>query len=251
MHIATDTPKAALLQKLEGLDDAEGDLEEAAPAAAPATDPELVYAAYQPVYGRCKKVVDMPQFSEVIAKTCGNIHEYEQVAYPCLQAMDKESERMGCCWETVLQGYSTLYPEAYHAWRMWQGTLSGKAGVTFDDESCGESTGEKPFNDLKDEVGSLENVIQQQQYDISYLESQSQQQNNMYDNNNDPWGSYGYDSYDPYSYDYTYYKGKKGGAQLHEHGRNGGARRPRRFQSKAQFPPYHPAAGRGPSARRH
>jgi len=172
VHIATDAPKAALLQKLEALDDSEGVLEKAPGAAASGADPELVYASYQPVYGRCKKVVNMPMFSEKIAKTCGNIHEYEQIAYPCLEAMDNEAERMGCCWETVMQGYQTLYPEAYHAWRLWQGTLSGKAGVTFDDQSCGESTGEKPFNDLKHQVGSLEDVIQQQQSDISYLENQ-------------------------------------------------------------------------------
>jgi len=38
--------------------------------------------------------------------------------------------------------------------------------------------------------------------------------NSQNNNNYDPWGSYGYDSYDPTSYDYTYYKGKKGGAQV-------------------------------------
>ncbi len=42
------------------------------------------------------------------------------------------SDRFGCCWETVMHGYKTLDPEAHHAWRMWQGTMSGKAGVTFD-----------------------------------------------------------------------------------------------------------------------
>jgi len=248
VHITTDTPKHELLQKLEELDDSEGELEEAPEEAAPATDPELVYSAYQPVYGRCKKEVNMPAFSELIAKSCGNIHEYSDVAYPCVAAMHKESQRMGCCWETVLQGYQTLYPEAYHAWRMWQGTLSGKTGVTFDDESCGESTGEKPFNDLKDEVGSLEGVIQQQQSDIAYLESQMYSQNQY-----DPYGGYGYDSYDPYSYDYTYYKGKKGVPQLHEPRMpmGGRARRPARFQSKAQFPPFHPAARRGLGDRLH
>ena len=86
-------------------------------------DAEVMYSAQQPVYGRCKKVVDMEGFSALIAKTCGNIHEYSNVAYPCLQAMQQESDRMGCCWETVMDGYHVLYPEAYQAWRMWQGTL--------------------------------------------------------------------------------------------------------------------------------
>ena len=68
---------------------------------------------------------------------------------------------------------------------------SGKAGVTFDSKSCGESEGEKPFNELKSEVSSLEDVIQQQQYDIAYLSSQVYANQNAYD----PWGadSYGYD----------------------------------------------------------
>lgn len=75
----------------------------------------------------------------------------------------------------------------------------------------------------------------------------------MYQPAYDPYGSnnYGYDSYDPYSYDYTYYKGKKGIPQLNERkhmqpqrrGRRAGAPRPARFQSKALFPPFHPAAG--------
>jgi len=38
--------------------------------------------------------------------------------------------------------------------------------------------------------------------------------NSQNSNDYDPWGSYGYDNNDPTSYDYTYYKGKKGGAQV-------------------------------------
>ena len=136
---------------------------------------------------------------------------------------------------------------------------SGKAGVTFDSKSCGESEGEKPFNELKSEVSSLEDVIQQQQYDIAYLSSQVYANQNAYD----PWGadSYGYDygndgydDYDSYGEGYDYYKGKPGGAQLNEQRappnarqqRGRGAERPRprpaRFQSQAFFPPYHPVA---------
>ena len=42
-----------------------------------------------------------------------------------------------------MDAYEALYPEAAQSWRLWQGTLSGKAGVTFDSENCGESMGEK------------------------------------------------------------------------------------------------------------
>lgn len=74
----------------------------------------------------------------------------------------------------------------------------------------------------------------------------------MYQPAYNPYGDYyGYDSYDPYSYDYTYYKGKKGIPQLSERkgmhpprkAMQGRTRRPARFQSKALFPPFHPAAG--------
>jgi hypothetical protein len=214
VHVTTDAPRNALLQKLEELSPDEGEVQDAPEVAAPSgADPELVYSAYQPVYARCKKVVNMPDFSSVIAKTCGNIHEYSDVAYPCVSAMQQASEHMGCCWETVMDGYQTLYPEAAHAWRMWQGTLSGKTGVTFADESCGESTGEQPYKELKKEVGSLEETIQQQQQDIYWLESQMYQPYDPYSNYGYGGGA-GYDSYDPYTYDYTYYKGKKGIPQV-------------------------------------
>ena len=42
-----------------------------------------------------------------------------------------------------MDAYETLYPEAAQSWRLWQGTLSGKAGVTFEAKNCGEAMGEK------------------------------------------------------------------------------------------------------------
>jgi hypothetical protein len=42
-----------------------------------------------------------------------------------------------------MDAYEALYPEAAQSWRLWQGTLSGKAGVTFEAENCGEAMGEK------------------------------------------------------------------------------------------------------------
>lgn len=53
-----------------------------------------------------------------------------------------------------MDGYQQLYPHAAHAWRTWQGTLSGKAGVTFQDKSCGAPMGEKGYGDLKNKVGT-------------------------------------------------------------------------------------------------
>mmetsp|Transcript_101261 Transcript_101261/g.151716 ORF Transcript_101261/g.151716 Transcript_101261/m.151716 type:complete len:246 (+) Transcript_101261:1-738(+) len=177
------------------VDEPEEDMEEEAPPPMIGfSHPEQYYESLHPVYARCKKQVNMPEFAALIQKTCGNIHELQTVAHPCRQAMWDASEKFGCCWESVLTGYHALYPHAYHAWRMWQGTLSGKSGVTFDDDSCGESEGEKGYHELKDEVGQLERTIEDQSYDIQYLQSQL--------------------GYDPYYYDndddYYYKDGKKG-----------------------------------------
>lgn len=38
------------------------------------------------------------------------------------------------------------------------------------DDSCGESEGEKGYHELKDEVGQLERTIEDQSYDIQYLQ---------------------------------------------------------------------------------
>ena len=54
----------------------------------------------------------------------------------------------------VMEGYQELYPHAAHAWRTWQGTLSGKAGVTFEEKGCGSPMGEKGYGDLKKKVST-------------------------------------------------------------------------------------------------
>eukprot|EP00960_Hanusia_phi_P044892 756889-Hanusia_phi.AAC.1 len=61
------------------------------------------------------------------------------------------------------QAYEAIDSNVAHQWRLWQGTLSGatrlerrrrsadvcagKAGVTFEGESCGNSVGEKVWSD--------------------------------------------------------------------------------------------------------
>ena len=83
------------------------------------------YAALHPVYGRCAKTADLTAFNAEITKTCGNIHELGSCSYSCTSAMRKWSEKMGCCFETVLDAYAFADPEAAHAWRMWQ-VMTGK-----------------------------------------------------------------------------------------------------------------------------
>lgn len=144
---------------------------EAEAAPAEQADPETTYTTLHPVYSRCKAKVDMLGFSLAIQKTCGDIHELNDVAWPCRSAMQDYSKKFGCCWETVMDAYEALYPEAAQSWRLWQGTLSGKAGVTFDSENCGDSMGEKGYNDLTKKVSGLENVIETQSQEILTLES--------------------------------------------------------------------------------
>ena len=44
----------------------------------------------------------------------------------------------------VMDGYQAIDLYAYHAWRHWQGTLSGKCGITFEEDRCGESVRSSP-----------------------------------------------------------------------------------------------------------
>jgi len=161
------------------------------------------YASLHPVYGRCAKQADMAAFNAEITKTCGNIHELGTCSWTCTSAMSKWSSKMGCCFETVLDAYKFADPTAEHAWRMWQGTLSGKCGVTFEEHNCGESVGEKGFTDLKKQVGDLENVAATNQQDLEYMANAVTYKPNYW-SGDDHYG-YGYDGayYDP-SYD-TYY----------------------------------------------
>ena len=110
---------------------------------------EKEYAALHPVYTRCAAKVDLQKFVENIRKTCGDVHELTTVTGPCKAMLLQKSKDFGCCWESVMQGYTALDPQAAHKWRMWQGTVSGKGGVTFDSDDCGESMGEKGYSDLK------------------------------------------------------------------------------------------------------
>ena len=102
---------------------------------------EQFYASQHPVYTRCAKAVDMPAFTEFVAQTCGNIHEVSGCSEPCAQALQAKSSEFGCCWETVMQAYAQIDASAELAWRSWQGALSGKCGISFKDEACGDSMG--------------------------------------------------------------------------------------------------------------
>jgi hypothetical protein len=74
------------------------------------------------------------EFVKTIRKTCGNVHELGTIAAPCHNMLEEHAREFGCCWETVMKAYKQLDPQAHHSWRMWQGTVSGKAGIVFDRE---------------------------------------------------------------------------------------------------------------------
>lgn len=105
-----------------------------------------------------------------------------------------------------MQAYETLDPQAAHKWRLWQGTVSGKGGVTFDSEDCGESMGEKSYSDLKNEVHELRGVVGEQQEEISDIMGALWGYvgySGSYGASYDPWGA-NYDSYMGQNY-YNYY----------------------------------------------
>ena len=62
--------------------------------AAPAQDPEVAYTTLHPVYSRCKAKVDLLGFSLAVQKTCGDIHELTDVAWPCRSAMQDYSKKV-------------------------------------------------------------------------------------------------------------------------------------------------------------
>jgi hypothetical protein len=137
---------------------------------------EQFYASQHPVYVRCAKVVDMPAFSAVIKKTCGNMHDpnVQSCSEPCALAMQAHSSKFGCCWETVMHTYVQIDKPAELAWRSWQGTLSGKCGITFRDKDCGGSMGESVYRELSSEVEKLKRQQAESRQVIRDLVAQTQ-----------------------------------------------------------------------------
>lgn len=124
-----------------------------------------------PVYTRCSKKADVAAFTKEILVKCGDIHELTYCSWTCTQALQSYADHTGCCWETVMQGYEALDANAALAWRNWQGTASGKCGVTFHPDTCGDSMGEKSFNDLETSVKSLRVTAEQNAQIVNELES--------------------------------------------------------------------------------
>lgn len=144
--------------------------EDPEPAQMPASaDPHMAYSMLHPVYTRCAKKADMNGFVDLITKSCGDIHELDSCSAPCAQAMEEYSSQVGCCWETVMHAYKSLDPGAELAWRHWQGTLSGKCGITFEKDSCGDSMGEHGFGKLKGQVKELEKRAEENEEYINDL----------------------------------------------------------------------------------
>lgn len=123
-----------------------------------------------PVYTRCAKKADIAAFTKEILVKCGDINELTYCSWTCTQALQTYSDSVGCCWESVLQGYEALDANAEQAWRNWQGTASGKCGVTFAEESCGDSVGEHSYNELQKSVKQLSVQANQNSQIVDALE---------------------------------------------------------------------------------
>jgi len=116
---------------------------------------EEEFMTLHPVYTRCSKKADMAAFSKLVLVKCGDVHELSSCSWECTSALQSYANNVGCCWESVMEGYEALDAEAAQAWRLWQGAASGKCGVTFESESCGDAMGEKKYTELENDVTRL------------------------------------------------------------------------------------------------
>lgn len=69
-----------------------------------------------------------------------------------------------------MKAYKQLDPQAHHSWRMWQGTVSGKAGITFDHDTCGDAMGEHDYKALNGEVKELKTQVKDQSKELQVVE---------------------------------------------------------------------------------
>ncbi len=63
---------------------------------------------------------DIAAFTKEILVKCGDVNELTYCSWTCTQALQTYSDSVGCCWESVLQGYEVLDGNAGQAWRNWQ-----------------------------------------------------------------------------------------------------------------------------------
>ena len=68
----------------------------------------------------------------------------------CQVLLDTQHSTLNTQHSTLNIQHSTLNTQ--RAPSLWQGTLSGKAGVTFEEKGCGAPMGEKGYGDLKHKV---------------------------------------------------------------------------------------------------
>jgi len=73
-----------------------------------------------------------------------------------------------------MQAYSQIDSSAEVAWRSWQGSLSGKCGISLSDHACGDSMGQSVYQHLRSEVDQLKRQQSESRQVIKDLVSQTQ-----------------------------------------------------------------------------
>ena len=76
IHVVTVSSGPSLLEEEEEMMD---DAPEKLTQSAPVETTEEFYTALHPVYGRCRHSVELHNFAGLIQRTCGNIHELNEV----------------------------------------------------------------------------------------------------------------------------------------------------------------------------
>lgn len=93
IHVVTVSSGPSLLEEEEEMMD-DAPVQEAAPV----ETTEEFYTALHPVYGRCKNQIKLHQFVGTIQRTCGNIHELNEVRLSPLSPLRRPSQ-LSDCWD--------------------------------------------------------------------------------------------------------------------------------------------------------
>jgi len=65
-----------------------------------------------------------------VDRNCGDLYTATACTASCKQSAIGLSQYMGCCWQTLITGFTNVEPNAAHAWHTWATNLQNICGVS-------------------------------------------------------------------------------------------------------------------------